>query len=161
MAHMEANVQIRPATASDEEFILSLAPRLVEFGVPAWRDSAQMIATDRQVLRDKLREQPQGSAIFIAEDERGVALGLIHLQPGADYYHREPHGHIADLIVAAAGEGRGVGRRLMAAAEEWARARGFGWLTLSVFADNRRARELYTRLGFGEDIIKYVKPLDS
>jgi hypothetical protein len=43
--------------------------------------------------------------------------------------------------------------------EQWAREQGYRWLTLSVFAQNVRAREVYSRLGYGEDIMKYVKEL--
>lgn len=42
-----------------------------------------------------------------------ISLGFIHLQTGKDYHSHEPHGHIADLIVATQGEGRGIGRALM------------------------------------------------
>lgn len=154
-----SNIHTRPASIEDKEFILSLLPRLSEFGPPAWRDSAQMLSTDIQVLSEKLTDPPAGTAIFIAQDEQGVDLGFIHLQAGKDYYLHEPHGHIADLIVAPHGEGRGIGRLLMEKAEDWARSQGFRWLTLSVFAQNLRARELYERLGFGEDMMKYVKEL--
>ncbi|MEP6924557.1 MAG: GNAT family N-acetyltransferase [Pyrinomonadaceae bacterium] len=139
---------------------MSLLPRLVEFGPPAWRNVAQMTAADTQVLSDKLINEPPGTAIFIAEDDKGVALGFIHLQTGNDYYNREKHGHISDIIVVPEGEGRGIGRALMAKGEEWARIQGYRWLTLSVFAQNVRAREVYKRLGYGEDIMKYVKELD-
>ncbi len=156
---MNTNIQIRLATVDDKEFIISLLPRLVEFGPPSWRDVKQMIATDIQVLSDKIISQPPETAIFIAEDNKGVALGFIHLQTGNDYYSREQHGHIADVIVAPEGEGRGIGRMLIAKGEEWARSKGYRWLTLSVFAQNLRAREVYKRLGYGEDIMKYVKEL--
>ncbi len=156
---MNTNIQIRLATVDDKEFIISLLPRLVEFGPPSWRDVKQMIATDIQVLSDKIINQPPETAIFIAEDNKGVALGFIHLQTGNDYYSREQHGHIADVIVAPEGEGRGIGRMLIAKGEEWARSKGYRWLTLSVFAQNLRAREVYKRLGYGEDIMKYVKEL--
>ena len=63
------------------------------------------------------------------------------------------------MIVAPEGEGGGIGRALIAKGEEWARAQGYRWLTLSVFAQNLRAREIYKRLGYGEDIMKYVKEL--
>jgi len=154
-----SNIQTRPASISDQEFIISLLPRLEEFGPPPWRDVTQLLATDTQVLRDKLMNKPPGTAIFIAEDDQGVALGFIHLQSGKDYYYHEDHGHIADLIVAPQGEGRGIGRVLIEKGEEWARSQGFRWLTVSVFAQNLRAREVYQRLGYGEDIMKYVKEL--
>jgi len=118
-----------------------------------------MLATDIKVLSDKLINTPPGTAIFIAEDDQGDALGFIHLQTGKDYYYHEAHAHIADLIVAPEGEGRGIGRALIEKGEEWAHSQGFCWLTLSVFAQNLRAREVYQRLGYGEDIMKYVKEL--
>lgn len=157
--NIDSNIKIRPASIADKEFIISLVPRLVEFNPPAWRDAAQMTVIDNQVLSDKLLNQPVGTAVFIAEDNDGVALGFIHLQTGTDYYNGEEHGHISDVIVAPEGEGRGIGSLLIAKGEEWARIQGYRWLTLSVFAQNLRAREVYKRLGYGEDIMKYVKEL--
>ena len=155
----KSNILTRPASISDKEFIISLLPRLEEFGPPPWRDGPQMLATDIQVLSHKLMNHDPGTAIFIAEDDQGTALGFIHLQTGKDYYYQEAHGHIADIIVAPEAEGRGIGRVLLEKGEEWARAQGFRWLTLSVFAQNLRAREVYQRLGYGEDIMRYVKEL--
>jgi ribosomal protein S18 acetylase RimI-like enzyme len=143
----------------DRDFILSLVPRLMEFGPPAWRDIPQMITVDNQVLIDKLTNPSTDAIFFLAEDEHGTPLGFIHIQPGTDYYNHESHAHIANVIMAPEAEGRGIGRMLMEKAEEWARAQGYRWLTLSVFADNTHAREVYKRLGFGEDIMKYVKEL--
>lgn len=156
---LSSNIQIRSASMDDKDFILSLVPRLVEFGPPAWRDIHQVIPVDLQVLTDRLSNPSQDTVFFVAEDENGAPLGFIHLQTGTDYYNHEKHGHIANLIVAAAGEGRGIGRMLMEKGEEWARAQGYRWLTLSVFAQNMRARELYQWLGYGEDIMKYVKEI--
>ena len=152
-------IHIRPATIHDRDFIMSLVPRLIEFGPPTWRDVPAMIATDAQIITAKLSNNSPGDAIFIAVDDEGVSLGFIHLVGGIDYYYKEKHGHISDIIVAAYAEGRGVGLVLMEKGEEWARAQGWRWLTLSVFAQNIRARELYKRLGYGEDIMKYVKEL--
>jgi ribosomal protein S18 acetylase RimI-like enzyme len=152
-------IKIRAASAEDQDFILSLVPRLVEFGPPTWRDIPNMIDTDIQVLTEKLRDQSSEIAFFIAENENNVPLGFIHLQTGTDYYNHEKHGHIANVIVGAEGEGHGIGRMLMEKGEEWARAQGYRWLTLSVFAQNVRAREVYERLGYGADIMKYVKEL--
>jgi GNAT superfamily N-acetyltransferase len=49
-------------------------------------------------------------------------------------------GHIADVVVAPAAGGRGVGSALMRYAEDWGRKRGFAMLTLNVFTANHRAR---------------------
>src|SRR5215204_3207473 len=155
-----SNINIRLAQPSDEEFIISLVPRLIEFGPPPWRDAKQMTTTDSRILSDKLRINSPGTAIFVAEDADGTPLGFIHLQKGADYYNREEHGHISDVIVAPEAKGRGVGKLLLGEAEDWARAQGYRWLTLSVFSQNIHAREVYVRLGYGEDIVKYVKQID-
>jgi GNAT superfamily N-acetyltransferase len=63
------------------------------------------------------------------------------------------------LIVAAAAEGRGVARALLAATEAWAAARGYRFVTLNVFAANTHARRVYERAGYVEDAIRYIKEL--
>jgi len=156
---MSSEVRIRPASAADREFLISLMPRLVEFGPPAWRDPAQMTAFDTGIILNSLLNPTQDTSIFIAEDAEGRALGFIHLHAATEHYIHEEHGHVEDIIVAPEGEGRGVGRALLEKAEEWARSRGYRWLTLNVFAQNIRAREVYKRHGFGEDMLKYVKEL--
>jgi ribosomal protein S18 acetylase RimI-like enzyme len=118
-----------------------------------------MITTDIQVLTSLLNNQSPDTALFIAEDEDGHPLGFIHLQTGTDYYYHEKHGYISNIIVAPGGEGHGIGRLLMEKGEEWARAQGYRWVTLNMFAQNARAREVYKRLGYGEDIMRYVKEL--
>src|SRR4026207_1920222 len=104
-----SNIHTRPATIKDQDFIISLLPRLTEFGSPSWRDLTAMISTDTQIMIDKLNNRPEGTVIFIAEDEKKVPLGFIHLQAGNDYYYKEKHAHISDVIVASGVEGRGIG----------------------------------------------------
>jgi ribosomal protein S18 acetylase RimI-like enzyme len=156
----DLKIKTRPATIHDKEFILSLIPRLIEFGPPSWRDASNMIEVDNNVLAEKLNNPSNEAVIFIAEDDQDNPLGFIHVHSGDDYYNKEPHGHIGDIIIAPEGEGRGIGRILIEKAEEWARSRGFRWLTLTVFTQNQKAREVYKHLGFGEDVIKCVKLLD-
>ena len=55
------------------------------------------------------------------------------------------------MMVAADWRGRGVGTALVAAAIEWARARGLHKLTLSVFPHNDAAIALYRKFGFVEE----------
>jgi ribosomal protein S18 acetylase RimI-like enzyme len=155
----EPTPRVREATSADSEFILSLVPRLAEFGPPPWRDAADMTAIDLRVVADKMEDAPEGTTMYVAEDAAGERLGYIHLEPDTDYYNPVAHGHVADLVVAPAGEGRGVAKALMAQAELWARERGYTSISLTVFAQNTRARALYERLGYGPDMTKYVKNL--
>jgi ribosomal protein S18 acetylase RimI-like enzyme len=52
------------------------------------------------------------------------------------------------ICVAASTRGLGVGSALLAAIEEEARARGYGYVRLDVIDSNWRARALYERLGY-------------
>jgi ribosomal protein S18 acetylase RimI-like enzyme len=157
--NLDSGVRIRSAGVGDRDFIFSLLPRLVEFEIPSCRTPEQMTAGDRRVIERALSTNPAGTVVFIAQDSDGMSLGFIHLTTGVDYYTEEKHGHISDIVVAPVGEGRGVGRLLMAAGEEWARTQGYRLMTLSVFLQNTRARRLYEKLGFGEDMLKYIKEL--
>ena len=155
-------ITVRAATSDDADFILALAPQLVAFGPPPpWRDLRQMTATDTLVIHRALQGLSGGASVLVAEDASGKPLGFIHVCGETDYYTRAECGHIADIVVAPDARGRGVGEALMAAAEQWARARGHSLLTLNVFVENRNARALYERMGFGAEIIRYVKPLRS
>jgi RimJ/RimL family protein N-acetyltransferase len=55
------------------------------------------------------------------------------------------------MMVTADWRGRGVGAALVAAAIDWARARGLHKLTLSVFPHNRAAIALYRKFSFVEE----------
>jgi len=154
-----ASIRVRPATPENAQFVLALVPQLVAFGPPPWRSQRQMIDTDTLVIGQALQGLPAGATVLVAEDSGGKPLGFIHVCGEPDYYTRADCGHIADLVVAPAARGRGVGEVLMMAAEQWARARGYSLLTLNVFVENARARALYERAGFGAETVRYVKEL--
>ena len=77
---------------------------------------------------------------------RGRAIGFASAARGEGNHGR----HAADLAlgIAAAHTGRGVGRMLMCAIEEWARKAGVVRLELRVTVHNERAIALYQRCGF-------------
>jgi ribosomal protein S18 acetylase RimI-like enzyme len=149
-------LRIRPAGPLDRAFVLAQVPRLAAFGPPTWRDPVQMTNVDTVELTRALQQPEPGEHVWIAETSRPV--GLLHLLVNRDYY-QQTHAYISNLIVSEEAEGQGIGRALLAYAEAWARAEGYATLSLSVFAQNTAARALYQRAGFGEDIIRYVKPL--
>ncbi len=70
-------------------------------------------------------------------------------------------GLIADLIVRKAYRGTGLGRKLMAAAESFARKHGVHWLRVSVMAQNAAARKLYASTGFSEIYVELEKDLGN
>ena len=107
-----AAMQIRPATAADREAILTLVPRLAEWGTPPGRDRHQIEQVDLRSIAAALTACAPDSAVLVAEAQARV-LGFIHVRTVADYYTQSPIGHVSDVVVAA--------RRRKARAWAWAR----------------------------------------
>ncbi len=57
-------------------------------------------------------------------------------------------GHLETLIVNARQRRRGIGRRLLATATDWARARGATEMVLTTWVGNAEADAFYERLGY-------------
>ena len=156
---MTREIRIRPAQLKDSEWIMPLVPRLHEFGPPPWHQVATMNATVQAVLANELSAPTAGSAILVAEDSAGRPLGFVSLMTDRDYFTGVEVGHVSDLVVTHEAEGRGVGRALLAASEDWAKKAGYPWITLHVFEGNDRARRIYEENGYGVEWIRMLKPL--
>jgi GNAT superfamily N-acetyltransferase len=58
------------------------------------------------------------------------------------------HGFLAEIFVMPDARGKGLGRALIAACEDWARGRGHQLLTIGVLANNARAIRAYEGAGY-------------
>lgn len=143
----------------DDEFILALVPRFVDFSLPPWRRRHECIEGIRQDLLKHLEDQPANSYLFVAENTDGVRVGFIHLQRTEDFFTGRSNCHISDLAVVPAHEGNGVGKALLKHAEAWAREHHCQMVTLAVFPGNVRARGLYQASGYAEDLLRLAKPV--
>lgn len=153
-------MRIRRAIATDRAEILALADRLAAFG-PTTRSAEEVAARERRALADTLDAPAAGSELYVADDEELGMVSVLLLETRADYFTAESHGHVSILSVAQRAEGRGVGSALLREAELWARERGFRRLTLAVFDDNRRAKDLYSRHGWRPELNTYFKLLSA
>lgn len=150
----------RQARSEDEDFLLHLTTRLgAAFPVPAWRTPAEVAAADHAILLAALHHPDEATCILIAEDPAGMPAGYVFATTREDYFTHEPHAHIEVLAVEPAAEGRGIGRRLVEAAETWAKGKGYRRMTLNVFHTNTRARALYERAGYQPETLHYHKLL--
>jgi GNAT superfamily N-acetyltransferase len=69
-------------------------------------------------------------------------------------FARGDHLHIDDLVVDADHRGGGIGRRLMAFAEDWAKARSL----VSIFLDSRpEVLNFYSALGYSPHTATLVR----
>lgn len=150
---------IRGGRAADRDFVVETARRFAAFGPPPWRTPQEIVAGEVRCLDDFFDGGMQGSTLLVADDD-GRPAGFAFLEHHIDYFTGEPHGHLGMLAITQTAEGRGVGARLLGAAEDWASAQGYATLTLNVFDGNARARRAYERAGYQVETVRYVKAVE-
>lgn len=158
---MDAPAKIRSATPTDAAALHALFPRLAAFDVPASRNPEDLWRGDEKLLRAWLAGDAPQCFVQVAELSSGTLAGftLVSLRP--ELLSGAPSAHLEAIAVSKEAEGRGVARALIDAAEREALARGARSMTLHVFAANARARALYARTGYTEELIRCTKPLGS
>jgi len=154
-----AEFVIRRAEGRDEAALLRLAGRLAAFELPVWRDSATVIGADADAMLAAARTNLADENVFVAEAGDEV-VGCLHVLAATDFFGLR-HAHVSVIAASAAAEGSGVGRALLAYAEEWGRLRRLPLLTLNAFANNTRARLFYERAGMSVEFVKYAKAIPA
>jgi RimJ/RimL family protein N-acetyltransferase len=137
-------VVVRRATAADAEGWLALGHLLDRETSFMLLEPGERVSTVAEV-RSMLGCSSEDAFYAVAEDE-GRLVGLLGAERGQ--YRRERHKADLFLGVCLAYGGQGIGRRLLEAAEGWARDVGLHRLELTVMAHNARAIALYKRMGF-------------
>jgi GNAT superfamily N-acetyltransferase len=103
-------------------------------------------AAVRTALVPGLRRHPTTLVFLAWEATRPVGVAVCF--SGFSTFAARPLVNIHDLSVLPQWRGRGVGRALLRAVADWARAHDCCKLTLEVLDHNRRARSLYESEGF-------------
>ncbi|HEY0614391.1 MAG TPA: GNAT family N-acetyltransferase [Candidatus Elarobacter sp.] len=150
-------IRIREARPGDEAFITALVPRFVEHGAADGHTPETVIEGTARVLREALREPDPDDLFLVAEDDDATPAGFVYAVTERDFFTDERYAHISELAVARSGTG--VGAALMAAAEAWARNRGYAIVSLNVVDRNAAARRLYERSGYTHGHHHFVKRL--
>jgi len=141
-------ISVRPAEDGDRRSLALLLAAVAEE-----RDG---IAAEPPIDVEKLATSWTIDATVVAVAE-GVIVGEVRVDPSWMGF-----GEIG-MMVAADWRGRGVGTALVAAAVQWARARGLHKLALSVFPHNDVAIALYRKFGFVEEgrLVQHVRRADG
>lgn len=126
---------IRDAALADAARIAELSTQL---GYPS---------TTEQVLV-RLRTLPQDGthAVYVAENNDGV-VGWVHVYEHLPVCH-DRVAEVAGLVVDASCRASGVGKRLMDAAENWAREKGLDTVVLRSNVIREAAHKFYEKLGY-------------
>jgi ribosomal protein S18 acetylase RimI-like enzyme len=127
---LRLEVAIRPCTRAD-------LPGLEWYG---------LFAAHRDIFRDAFARQERGENLMLLAVLNGFPIG----QTWIDLARRraESAGLLWAVRVYPFLQGHGVGTRLLVAAEEALRERGFEWAEIGVEKSNPGARRLYERQGF-------------
>jgi len=139
-------------------------PKLVEIYLSGYRGLERYAYRSPSDAEDYLSwaylEEPEG--FFVAE-LAGELVGFVSVHTWGRGSKRR--GEVVELVVRGDLQGRGLGQRLMAQAEGYARTQGCRTLSLWVGEGNIRAIQFYRRLGYSERSrferwIKMVKRLN-
>ena len=150
---------IRSATAEDGSAMIALLPRLAAFEIPSHREARHLWESDQVLLETWLAGEAEHCQVHVAVDEADRVIGLTLTSLGSELLSREPSAHLEAIVVSETSQGVGVGEALLSNAEAAAKGGGALSLTLNVFATNRRARNLYERLGYTGELIRHIKVL--
>jgi len=100
-----------------------------------------------------------GHEVLVAELD-GEAVGIAWWGPHPRRPQDATAAWVYDVELDEQHRGRGLGRALLAAMEQQARAAGVRELSLNVFAQNEPARRLYAGTGYREVTLTMTKSLD-
>jgi ribosomal protein S18 acetylase RimI-like enzyme len=139
--------------------VFSLAPRLT-IGMPSWRDPQLCLTAVQGWIRESIDRHGQESIVFIAEDDQGKRLGFATVTHET-HFTGERQAYIGELATSEAIEGRGVGKALLQACEQWARDQGYRILALVTGSANGRALGFYRHLGYRDEDTRLVKLLEQ
>jgi len=130
------SIVVRPAETADAAAIARLCGQL---GYPS-------SATD---VERRLAQALHGSdaAVFVADSAGDGVVGWVHAR-ALHLLTRDACAEIGGLVVEEGQRGRGIGGRLMAAAEDWARQQGLGTLRLRSNVIRDEAHAFYRARGF-------------
>jgi ribosomal protein S18 acetylase RimI-like enzyme len=98
-------------------------------------------------------------ALLVAEVD-GEVVGLAEARMRRDESSGFVGAYVEELAVTVAWRGRGVGTRLMAEVERWARQHGARSVALDTMETNAGARRLYERLGYTTRAVIMAKRFD-
>lgn len=152
-------VVVRQATIADLDLIAPLYDAYRQF-----YGQAPDLALARQYLEDRVSRGE--STVFLAFDQRpgnGAtserALGFTQLYPAFCSVAAKPYLVLYDLFVAPQARRRGVARRLLERAREYADQTGADYLELQTGYSNTQAQALYESLGWiRQDFYIYKLP---
>jgi GNAT superfamily N-acetyltransferase len=139
------NISVRDATPDDANALAQLCAQL---GYP----------TDPRIMPARLARlvaDPNARCLVATSDDEVSGLATVHLRYTLN--HEAPIAQLTLLVVDEAHRVHGVGRMLVAAAEEWARSRGAKRFVVTTALRRTDAHAFYEKLEFQHTGRRYGK----
>ncbi len=156
---MPDNYTIRTAVNDDAQQALALLPTLADFDVPQYRNPDHLWQGDASLFEQYLAGKTPNTHALVAADKDDNVHGIAIYTLRKELLSGEPSAHLEVLAVDSTCRRLGIGRALIEATESKAKTQGASSLTLHVFANNTRARGLYSAVGFEEELLRCYKPI--
>jgi GNAT superfamily N-acetyltransferase len=100
-----------------------------------------------------------GNVALVSPSDDGTLVGVATLHQMVVLHRVKPVGRITALVVATPVRGRGIGRTLVAAAEEVLARAGCGLLEITSQYRHAEAHAFYARLGYEQTGVRFAKAL--
>ncbi|MBP1759104.1 MAG: acetyltransferase [Firmicutes bacterium] len=163
-------MRVRQGDVRDWPFIYALGKVGIPDSISPWRK--QPMEVTLKYREEFLRGfwtwiQQSESEVFIVEepeqeeDSSALPIGYLVLQGSSrEELTGISQGWIMDIVVRPEWRGKGAGRVLLEAAEDYCREHGVPYLGLAVSSHNVKALRLYETFGFAEERKLLVKCLE-
>jgi GNAT superfamily N-acetyltransferase len=134
-------LSITPATLADMPALIALLELLFSIEQDFRPDAEKQ----RRGL-EMLLAQPENARILVARHPEMGVVGMVSAQLVISTASGAPSAWIEDVVIRPEFRAGGLGRRLLDAASDWAKAQGARRLQLLADADNAQALEFYKHL---------------
>jgi GNAT superfamily N-acetyltransferase len=161
----QLNLHIRDARLPEErpqlcEFILG-SQRFEHAFEPNRRLDPPVGAEYFAVLEEEVRSKGGKMLVAARDGEPLLGWAVVHFLEDDVFVSagERKYAYLSELYVAESERGKGVGRALIEACEDWARGQGLHVMQIGVLPDNRRAATIYEQAGFapyGVRLRKYL-----
>jgi ribosomal protein S18 acetylase RimI-like enzyme len=152
-------IVIRKSVAADREALMALMIELQDFE----RQFADRAVADHEFaawyIDRLLRVIEDNEGLILVATKDGAPCGFVAGFPEEEPELRERHFYVAELVVSESDRGRGIGRQLILAMEDAARAQGLKRIGIGVLAGSDRVHRFYTTLGYRDYAISLRKEL--
>ncbi|CAH0277363.1 MULTISPECIES: GNAT family N-acetyltransferase [Priestia] len=138
-------VTIRPAQASDAEHITTAVREIIEAGEFIQKDEPRTVEEEQ----DFIALVEKNNHMYVVAEVEGEVLGIARVLRGEIKMKR--HTGLFRTWLISKAQGMGIGKQFMNYTLNWCKENHLHKLSLTVFASNKVAYELYKKVGFEQE----------